>query len=377
MRIVHISSGGPPVLYRYGGAIQRQIVEIAEQQVTRGNEVVVYSPGEADQRTEHNGIEIRYLRCPKKPQVGGLVLQARAIADLRREHLDVLNFYSQPEGALVGRRIRAVKLLSYNYFVFRRGRATPLYWLYRRLLGSFDALLPISEYCLEQSRAYWGLDPARLHIVYSGVNLDQFRPDSDLGRAEREGLGIEGRVLLYVGRVCEQKGTDLLLAAYERLRRDRDDVRLVIAGPIGQFGGNRHDGGWPQRIRETGGIYLGAVAEERLAAVYNMADLFVMPTRYVEMFGMAAVEAQACGKPVVASDHGGLREVVPLDCGSRFVNGDERDLAAKIGFLLDDRQAYLRASSRARENAACFGWSKVVDRLDKIYSSFQKTGPRS
>lgn len=86
----------------------------------------------------------------------------------------------------------------------------------------------------------------------------------------------------------------------------------------------------------------------------------------------AAVEDSACGKPVVASDHGGLREVVPLDCGSRFVNGDERDLVEKIGCLIDDRQAYLRASVRARENAESFGWSKVVDRLDEIYSIFLK-----
>ena len=344
MRIVHISSGGPPVLYRYGGAIQRRIVEIAEQQVARGNEVVVYSPAEADKRCSHRGVEIRYLRCPKTPQVGGLVLQARAVADLRCERLDVLHFHSQPEGALVGRRIRALKILMYDYFVFRRGRTTPLYWLYRRLLGSFDALLPVSQYCLEESRVYWGLDSSLFHVVYNGVNLDQFRPDSDLGRAEREGLGIEGRVLLYVGRVCEQKGTDLLLAAYERIRRDRDDVRLVIAGPIGQFGRDGNDGDWPQRIREAGGIYLGAIAEERLAAVYNMADLFIMPTRRVEMFGMAAVEAQACGKPVVASDHGGLREVVPRDCGARFVNGDERDFAEKIVCLIDDREAHLRAS---------------------------------
>ena len=85
----------------------------------------------------------------------------------------------------------------------------------------------------------------------------------------------------------------------------------------------------------------------------------------------AAVEDSACGKPVVASDHGGLREVVPRDCGARFVNGDERDLAEKILCLIDNRQAHLQASV-ASENAESFGWSKIVDRLDEIYSSFLK-----
>jgi len=84
----------------------------------------------------------------------------------------------------------------------------------------------------------------------------------------------------------------------------------------------------------------------------------------------AAVEDSACGKPVVASDHGGLREVVPRDCGARFVNGDERDLAKKIVCLIDNRTARLQASARARQNAESFGWSKIVDRLDEVYGSF-------
>jgi glycosyltransferase involved in cell wall biosynthesis len=68
----------------------------------------------------------------------------------------------------------------------------------------------------------------------------------------------------------------------------------------------------------VGEIYLGAVHEERLAGVYNLADIFPMSTRELEMIGMPAVGAQACGVAVVSSDRGGLCETVPTSCGSRF-----------------------------------------------------------
>ena len=101
-----------------------------------------------------------------------------------------------------------------------------------------------------------------------------------------------------------------------------------------------------------------------MPGIYNACDIFAMPTRELEMFGMAAVEAQACGKPVIASDHGGLRETVPDTAGSRFRTGDAADLAAHLEALLEQprhccaRWAPARAKMRAlrlaphRRNAA-------------------------
>jgi D-inositol-3-phosphate glycosyltransferase len=175
-------------------------------------------------------------------------------------------------------------------------------------------------------------------------------------------------VILYVGRVNQQKGTDVLIEACRRLNRQRTDTQLVVAGPIGQFAADGRDGGdWRAAIAAVGGLYLGPVDEDRLASVYNLADVFVMPTVDLEMFGMAAVEAQACGKPVVASDHGGLRETVPTTCGARFRVGDPHDLAAKIAGLLDDRPRYDRAAASALTNAACYDWAVINDRLEALY----------
>ena len=143
-----------------------------------------------------------------------------------------------------------------------------------------------------------------------------------------------------MGRVCRQKGTDLLLDAYQLLRPRHDNLRLVILRPHRPVRAGSRCRGLAGADRQAGGLYVGPVAEERLAGIYNLGDIFVMPTRQFEMFGMAAVEALACGKPVVASDQGGLRETVPDRCGARFVPGDSGALALAIEDRLRDGEDY-------------------------------------
>jgi glycosyltransferase involved in cell wall biosynthesis len=92
------------------------------------------------------------------------------------------------------------------------------------------------------------------------------------------------------------------------------------------------------------------------------------------MFGMAAVEAQACGTPVVASDHGGLPETVPSDRGGiRFPVGDADALAAAILTQLDQLETDASLPARARENALRFGWSAIVTELDSLYAGARET----
>jgi glycosyltransferase involved in cell wall biosynthesis len=369
MRISHISVSTLPVLHRYGGAIERRIVEIAREQARRGHRVQVYSVGDHDERRELDGVTYRFVKCRTRLPLRHVEFQVQAVRELGRSRPDVVHFHSQPEGAVLSRALPGKKLLSYDFFAFRGGRKTPLYHLYKQLLRRFDLLLPCSHYCLEQSQSFWHLPESKLRVLYNGVNTEQFRPDPAAAAAERDRLGIDRRVVLYVGRVCRQKGSDVLLEAIDLLNRRRGDVQLVIAGPIGQFGLKDDPERWALRIAQVGGRYLGAIEEGRLAAVYNLADVFVMPTRLLEMFGMAAVEAQACGKPVIASDCGGLREVVPDDAGARFPVGDASRLAAEIERLIDDPGRYASCSAGALRNAARYRWGAICDTLETLYAS--------
>jgi glycosyltransferase involved in cell wall biosynthesis len=367
MNISHISVSTLPVLHRFGGAIERRIVEIAHEQARRGHRVSVYSVGDTTDTRELNGVTYHFLKCRTRLPYRHLEFQYRVVRELRKHSDEVLHFHSQPEGAWMSKAVAARKVLSYDFFQFRGGRETPLYHLYKRVLRCFDLLLPCSQYCLDESQNFWSFPANKLRILYNGVNTQQFRPDPEAADRERRQLGIDKKVMLYVGRVCEQKGSDVLLQTARTLGERRRDVQLVIAGPIGQFGLKDDPNHWIERIKEVGGLYLGAVEESRLNAIYNLADVFLMPTRAYEMFGMAAVEAQACGKPVVSSDLGGLREVVPSNCGARFPVGDSATMADEIEKLVDDSKLYGACSANALINAATYDWARICDTCDELY----------
>ena len=292
----------------------------------------------------------------------------KALRDAKSVRPDVIHFHSHPEGAAFAGGFDAAKILSYDFYLFRRGKRNPFHPWYRKALTKFSHLLPVSDYCRRESAAYWNLPPSTMQVLYNGVSLEQFYPDAAAGRARRRLADIRDDefVVLYVGRVCYQKGTNLLIEACHRLRLEGRPVRLVVAGPVGQFG---TDGGGEltARLQETGGLYLGPVDEKILPATYNMCDLFAMPTLAYEMFGMAAIEAQACGKAVVSSDNGGLPEVIPPASGVLFPVGNLDALAASIRALLDDPARHQALAQAAVANARRFAWNTITAELDRVY----------
>jgi glycosyltransferase involved in cell wall biosynthesis len=368
VRIVHLGISVLPILYPRGGAIQRRILELAKVQAARGHEVLIYSADDHSDQVEYHGVQIRSLSCKWRMPLRDLEYMKRAASDLRdrEEAVDVLHFHSLPEGAALFESFEAEKLLSFDNIVFRRGKSTPLYWWYRQALRKFDCLLPVSEFCEREFQDYWGSEGLPTCVLYNGVNLKQFAPDPEAAKARRESLGIgDVKVVLYVGRVCEQKGTDILIRAYERLKDIVSNVRLVVAGPSEQFG-RSGENDLVRAIRQTGGLFLGAVEESILPSIYNLADIFVMPTLSLEMFGMAAIEAQACNKPVVCSDHGGLPEVISRESGMFFPVGDSEALAERLSQLLKDDALYASKAGAARKNAMRFGWDRIADELESI-----------
>src|ERR1019366_1207031 len=199
MKISHISVSTLPVLHRFGGAIERRIVEIAEEQARRGHRVSVYSVGDETQTQERAGVTYHFLKCRTRLPWKQFEFQYQAVNALKRKaHEDVLHFHSQPEGALLSTLVSAKKVLSYDFFAFRGGRTTPLYHLYKHVLRRFDLLLPCSNFCLQESQSFWHLPDNKLRVLYNGVNTQQFKPDPAAAASERDALGISKRVVLYV-----------------------------------------------------------------------------------------------------------------------------------------------------------------------------------
>lgn len=371
MTIVHIGPPHLPILYALGGATERRMRELAARQAQEGAKVIVYSAEDQTRSTDYFGAQIRAVECRRQGLLRAAEFLTKSLADVKRLAPDVIHFHTLAEGAvfakLFARGTNARTVLSFDYFIFRRGKQNPLFPWYQKALRSFSALLPVSDYCLRESSSYWSIPEDRMQVLYNGVSLQQFYPDPKAAARRRAALGINDEfVLLYVGRVCRQKGTDLLVDAYAALRAEGRNVRLVVAGPIGQFG---HEGSdeITRKLQANDGLYLGPVEEEILPSVYNMADVFVLPTRVNEMFGMAAIEAQACGRPVVCSDHGGLPEVVARTSGLLFRSGDLEDLTTQLRRLMDEPGLRQRFGDAAIPNARRFAWESITKELDGIY----------
>ncbi len=234
MNISHISVSTLPVLHRFGGAIERRILETAREQARRGHNVRVFSVGDRAETKEIAGVVYHMLKCRTNLPWRHFEFQYQIVRALKHTaKQDVLHFHSQPEGALLSNSVSARKVLQYDFFGFRGGDRTPLYHVYKRMLRIFDLLLPCSHYCLSESQKYWHFPDRKLKVLYNGVNTRQFRPDPDAAARERKLLGIDKRVILYVGRVCDQKGSDVLLQAMAQglpARRRRPDRTVRSQG---------------------------------------------------------------------------------------------------------------------------------------------------
>ncbi|PRX45529.1 D-inositol-3-phosphate glycosyltransferase [Prauserella shujinwangii] len=218
-------------------------------------------------------------------------------------------------------------------------------------------------------------DPAAVQTVSPGVDLDRFAPGSRAAARAALGLPADAVVLAFVGRIQPLKAPDVLLRAAAELVRERPELRerlvvLVAGGPSGS--GLEQ----PEALRELAGSlgiagstrFLPPQAGEALVDVYRSADVVAVPS-YNESFGLVALEAQACGTPVVAAEVGGLPVAVAHGESGLLVPshraGDWAGALAHVA-LNPGRRAELAAS--AVRHAARFSWERTTDALLAAYA---------
>jgi D-inositol-3-phosphate glycosyltransferase len=240
-----------------------------------------------------------------------------------------------------------------------------------------DALIASTPAEMEQLTQLYGADPGKIHVISPGVDTDRFHPIPAAHAKERIGICPDRRMILFVGRIEPLKGIDHLLEAIARVVDRLPELRNGLCVPI--IGGepNRIDEDDEmvrlQELRERLGIrdvvtFLGSKNQDTLQYYYSAAEMVVMPSDY-ESFGMVALEAMACGTPVVASDVGGLAFLVKDgQTGHRVPAGDKEALADRIAQLLTDELSRRRIGQRAACWAESYAWPNIADRIENVYS---------
>lgn len=239
----------------------------------------------------------------------------------------------------------------------------------QQVVDEADRLIVNTEDEARQLVSLHHADPARIDVVHPGVDLQVFTPGDRAAARAALGLPAEDRIVAFVGRIQPLKAPDVLLRAAALLPTTASGpVRVVIAGGASGSGLAEPDG--LIRLADDLGIadrvtFLPPQPREQLVNVYRSADLVAVPS-YSESFGLVAVEAQACGTPVVAAAVGGLPVAVADGRSGTLVDGhDPQRWAQEIAALLDGDASGLRRA--AIEHAAQFSWDHTVDALLTSY----------
>ena len=213
---------------------------------------------------------------------------------------------------------------------------------------------------------FYGVSPERAVQVPCGVDMDHFRPMPRAAVRRELGLSQDEPLVLYVGRIEPLKGIDILLrAAAETEGR----FRLLVVGGDGKEA--RRKAELRQLADELGiagrVVFRDAVPHEQLPLYYNAADICVVPS-YYESFGLVAVEAMACGVPVVASRVGGLLETVRHGETGYLVSWRcPEPFAERLELLLDNEPLRRSLGRMARSAVERFRWAEVASRVEDVY----------
>nr|WP_228390099.1 D-inositol-3-phosphate glycosyltransferase [Streptomyces smaragdinus] len=230
--------------------------------------------------------------------------------------------------------------------------------------------------------SHYDADPAKVAVVHPGVNLDRFCPGPggiDSGRAlARAALGLppDAFVPLFAGRIQPLKAPDVLLKATAILLEREPALRERLVVPV--VGGPSGSGlAKPEALHKLAarlGIsdvvrFVPPVGQDRLAEWFRAASVLVVPS-YSESFGLVAVEAQACGTPVVAAAVGGLPVAVRDQVSGILVSGhDPADYADALHRLAADTSLAARMSRSAAGHAQGFGWDVTAAATAEVYAA--------
>jgi D-inositol-3-phosphate glycosyltransferase len=218
--------------------------------------------------------------------------------------------------------------------------------------------------------------PERIDIIPPGVDLNLFHPIPQPDAREIID-SKQDHTVLFVGRIDPIKGIDVWFKAMALVVNENPSLRDRVC--ICLVGGDVDDDVIPdsemarlQSLKDELGIadmvtFLGRRSQESLPFFYASADVVVMPSLY-ESFGMVALEAMACGTPVVASDVGGLSFLVrDGETGYLVPENDPETLAACLGKLMRDPDLRRRLGARGKEVAREYAWTRIADRIEELY----------
>jgi len=232
------------------------------------------------------------------------------------------------------------------------------------VLKSYDQVVSLTKSAAEGVKRF-GVPGDKVSTIPNGVDLENFRLDSDLDELRAElSIKQDDKVLLFVGRLSRVKRVEVLIASTLRLLREGFSVKTVIVGD-----GPSRD--YYRKLADSlkaNVIFTGWVPRSQTYKFYNIADVFVLPS-LSEGLPTALLEASAAGKPCIASNVGGVPDIISHEETGYLVDrSDVNSFAGRVKTLLADERLSKRMGKKGAEHVKeNFNWDVVVDKYEEVY----------
>ncbi len=375
---------------RDSGGMNVYVRELARHLGQRGHQVDIFTRTSGPAEVEEVERQVRLVHVPAGPPGTGkeglyqylpeLARKIGAYAEAQGNPYDLVHSHywlSCWVGQILKARWRVPHLIMFHTLaeakVAAGGREPPhRLQAERRIAQEADRIVCASHHEAEILARLYHVPMERMVVIPCGVDTGLFRPLPQ--EMARRLLGLpQGRpILLFVGRLEPLKGLDTLMQALALLP---PSVLLLVVGGEEDHESRRslrdlaHSLGVEERV-----VFQPAVPHPTLPLWYNAADICIIPSLY-ETFGMVALEAMACGLPVVATRVGGLQEtIVDGISGVLFWPPRADVLASRLAELLADEELRRRLGREARRRAQAYAWERVATQVEALYR--QLLGPR-
>ena len=251
----------------------------------------------------------------------------------------------------------------------------------KQVLGRADRIVVATLAELTQLRFLYKADQNKMAIIPPGVDVCHFYPIPADEAKSYIGLNPDARMILFVGRIEPLKGVDTLLQAMAclQLKDSSQPVHLAIIGGDPSASPEQMTAEMARLKKmcddlwlDQSVVFLGKRDQDKLPYYYSAAEVLVMPSHY-ESFGMVALEAMACGTPVIASEVGGLAYLVrDGETGFTLPAEEPELLCDKLSWLLNNSALHEKMSGNAAEYAQDYAWDKIANQIVEVYDELIK-----
>jgi len=363
-----------PYDFAYPGGVVNHI-SCLEQQFTRlGHDVKIIAPAS---KADTDTLGDRFIRIgtPRPVPVSGSIarvtmslwLESKIKEVFEREKFDICHLHEPLMPTLCTTVLRLKKTPMVGTFHASGGKpwytmfSPVMKWYLDRWFRKLDGRIAVSKIALGYVNKYF---PADYTIIPNGIDTHHFNSHAQPFDTFRDGKTN----ILFVGRFEKRKGFDYLLKAYNMVKRENPDCRLIAVGP-----GVRLRNKYEKSIKKNAiedVLFTGYVSYNDLPRYYTSADIVCFPATGRESFGIVLLEAMAVGRPIVASDIDGYATVLTDGVeGIAVPPRDEEKLAESITRLMRDKQLQEQMGARGKPKAMQYDWSLLAKRVLDFYTA--------